>query len=109
MNTTSNRPTGVLLPQNQISGGKGGPRTVTGFAKLETFGVEYVDDEGVKHTTVVQNMGGQWYLAPNGENFAASLRPVKADTWLAKMLDERFSGDTNVGALPRQDAVDVVG
>jgi hypothetical protein len=94
-----------MLPQNQMSGGKAGPRTVTGFAKLETFGVEYTDDEGVKHTTVVQRMAGQWYFAPNGENFAGSLRPIKKGTWLADILDEKDAGPTTAASLPKDDAV----
>lgn len=108
-NAAAMRPTGVVVPQSQLRQQQAGAaRTITGFAEAKTYGVEYVDDEGTKHTTIVMLIGGQWYLPPNGENYAATLRPIKADTWLGKALEES-KANTNTASLPKADAVDVVG
>ena len=112
MNSAANRPVGVMMPQNQISAGRGGPRTLSGFAEAKSYGIEYTDDDGNKHTTIGMYIGGQWYLPPNGENYASTLRPLKSDTWLAKSLEERRESDGGSvagGGVPGQDNVDVVG
>lgn len=103
------RPTGVVVPQSQLrQSSTAAPRTVTGFAEAKTFGIEYTDDDGEKHTTVAMCIGGQWYMPPNGENYAATLRPIKSDTWLGKALEEGRL-NTNATSLPKQDSVDVIG
>jgi hypothetical protein len=101
------RPNGVQVPQGQLSPGQGTPRTVTNFAEVQTYGVEYVDDSGNKHVTLALRIGGTWHLAPNGENYAASLRALKGDTWLAKALEEKH-GDALPATVPDKDAVDVL-
>lgn len=110
-NAAQNRPSGVVIPQGQLSGGKGPPQTLTGFVEMKSYGIEYVDADGNKHTTVAQYGGGRWYLPPNGENYAATLRPLNGDTWLTQLLEEKrlSEGGTAAGDLPKQDNVDVVG
>lgn len=107
-NAAAMRPTGVVIPASQLRQQAGAPRTVTGFAEAKTYGIEYTDDDGTKHTTVVMNIGGQWYMPPNGENYAATLRPIKADTWLGKALEDGRL-NSNTSSLPKEDAVDIVG
>lgn len=103
-----NRPVGVQTPAAQLSTGQGLPKTVTNFAEVQTYGIEYVDDNGNKHVTIAMRIGGTWHLAPNGENYAATLRPLKSDTWLAKQLEERIQ-DAAPSVIPKEDAVDVIG
>lgn len=72
--------------------------------------VEYGDAQGQKHTNVLLHMGGQWYMPPNGETWAQSLRPV-AD-WLTRQLNQEFSkvetkGVDAAASVPATDAVDV--
>ena len=66
------------------------PRTIPNFIEADTFAVQYVDDDGRLHTTLVHRVGGVWQLPPNGENYAATLRPLGRDSWLAKALDKKF-------------------
>jgi hypothetical protein len=108
---SSGRPNGVVVPQSQLSTGKGAPRQLTGFSEAKSYGIEYTDDDGNKHVTIAQYISGSWYLPPNGENYAATLKPLNADTWLTKLLEERRASDgaTVAGSLPKSDNVDVIG
>ena len=109
MNSAVNsRPNGVVLPQSQLSPGTGVPQTLTGFAEAKSYGVEYVDEAGNKHVTVLMRIGDQWYLPPNGENYASTLRQLNKDTWLAKLLTDRFNNSITA-SLPKEDAVDILG
>ena len=101
------RPHGVQQPQGQLSTGQGAPRTVTNFVEARTFAVEYVDDAGNKHVTLAMRIGGRWHLPPNGENYAATLRPLANDSWLAKAFESRL-GDAVPATVPAEDVVDVI-
>ena len=70
------------------------------------FGVQYVDDAGIEHNTVVMRIGGKWYMPPNGEAWAQTLRPLTRDTWLAKQLGEAWL--TRSSPVPKADAVDIL-
>jgi len=107
-NAAAARNTGVVVPPGQNrQQSSGAARTITGFAEAKTYGIEYVDDEGTKHVTIAMFIGGAWYLPPNGENYAATLRPIKNDMWLGKALEERRLSQ-NTANLPKQDNVDVI-
>jgi hypothetical protein len=112
MNDTSIRPQGVMKPQDQLSPGMGTPRTITHCVEMHTFAVQYVTDDGKQHIGIAQRVGGIWYLPPNGENYAASLRPLKKDTWLSQLLEEKFrtvnpaAAAATMAAIPKEDAVD---
>lgn len=108
-NAAASRPNGVVLPPHQRTAGQGAPRSLSGFMEAKTYAVEYVDDNGDKHITLAMLVGGQWYLPPNGENYAATLRPINKDTWLAKQLDERLLSQGAAPNAPKTDAVDVIG
>jgi hypothetical protein len=101
------RPNGVMVSPGQLSPGQGTPRTLNRFVEAQTFAVEYVDDGGAVHITLAVRIGGVWHLPPNGENYAATLRPLKADTWLSKDLESQFA-DRAPATVPAEDAVDVV-
>jgi hypothetical protein len=112
MNETSLRPQGVMTPPDQLSPGTGTPRTIVRCVEMHTFAVDYVTDDGKRHVAIAQRVGGIWHLPPNGENYAATLRPLKKETWLSQLLEERFQS-SNPGAqaaanaaIPTGDAVD---
>jgi hypothetical protein len=52
-------------------------------------GLAYVDDAGQSHTTIALKIGARWYLAPNGEAWAAALKPLKPESWLAQALEKK--------------------
>jgi hypothetical protein len=113
--TAGGRSIGVGIPTGQLSPGTGQPRTITGFMELKNVAIEYVDDAGNKHRTIAMlDAHGQWYLPPNGENFAATLRPLAAGTWLAKALSETLNKSraaaetTDPADVPATDAAPVI-
>lgn len=96
----------VAIPEGQYASRGDGVKTVTHFTPASMFAVQYLDDEGLSHDTVVMHIGGLWYLPPNGEVWARSLRPLKEDTWLAKQLS--LARASSAAPLPKVDAVDVL-
>ena len=107
MNST-HRPAGVMTPAGQLNvNAPGTPKTVRHFSEVRTFAVEYLDEQGLPHTTLLQSIGGVWHLAPNGENYAATLRALSKDSWLSKMLEERVS-HLDTSKIPKTDSVDVL-
>lgn len=105
------RSVGVGIPLGQLSPGTGQPRTVTGFMEMKNVAVEYVDDAGNKHRTVaLLDANGTWYIPPNGENFAATLRPLAPNTWLAQKLTEclQRATATDKGTVPAEDAAEIL-
>ena len=107
-NATSNmRAVGVGIPDGQRVQRGEGINSLQHFVPTEMFAVQYCDEGGVEHRTVVMRIGGQWYLPPNGEIWAQSLRPLKGDAWLAKQLSEALQSHT--APVPKTDAVDILG
>jgi hypothetical protein len=113
-NNVGNRSVGVGIPMGQLSPGTGQPRTLTGFMVLQNVAIEYVDDQGNKHRTIAMvDSAGTWYLPPNGENFAATLRPLGVGTWLSKLLVEKLESLKSAAQsadqpVPDEDSVNVV-
>jgi hypothetical protein len=89
-NPMNNRPTGVMVPQDQLSTGSGSPRTVTRFCTVDVLAVSWVDDGGKEHTEIVHRIGGVWHRAPNGENYAATLKSLAQGSWLSELFERRF-------------------
>jgi len=110
-NKVNGRAVGVGIPEGQrrTQVDNSAPGTVLDFVEAQTFAVRYVDADGRTHITMVHRIGGVWHIAPNGENYAATLRPVAADSRLSKNLEERFVGATTTNTIPKEDAVDVIG
>lgn len=109
------RSVGVGIPTGQLSPGQGQPRTITGFMRLEEYALEFVDDQGTKHRTIaMRDANGTWYLPPNGENFAATLRPLAEGTWLSQELArvrEKQQADavpTDPKDVPAEDAAEII-
>jgi hypothetical protein len=80
---------------------------VTNFAPADTYAIEWVDDDGRVHRELMHRIGGVWHRAPNGENYANTLRAISNDSWLVKHLEERIAGQDTT-TIPTKDAVDVL-
>lgn len=106
--TVNVRPIGVMVPQDQLSPGIGTPKTLIGFGEAQTFAVQWVDDSGKQHAELMHRIGGIWHRAPNGENYFATLRRFKSDTWLSQLLEDQIKKmqPMTTASLPKDDAVD---
>lgn len=100
------RKVGVGIPDGQRVQRGDGINILQHFVPTEMFAIQYCDESGNEHKTVVMRIAGQWYLPPNGEAWAQALKPLKSDTWLAKQLSESFGA--HAAPLPRADAVDIL-
>lgn len=108
------RQTGVGIPLGQQQPApSAGPKQLVHLLRAETYGVQWTDDEGTVHQELMHFMGGVWYRAPNGENYARSLRPLGNDVWLTKALVDRRQEALRAARAPSgpapADEVDVVG
>lgn len=100
------RPQGVRIPEQQLRpGGKGQPNTVGTIAPLQPFGVQYFDENGQEHHTVVYKMGDAVYFDMNAERWAAGLR--QAAPYIAKAVNAEHAVLTSPVA-PGPDQVDVL-
>jgi hypothetical protein len=97
----------VGIPDGQTAQRGDGIKTLNHFEPVQTFAVQFADDEGQLRNTVVMRIGGQWYLPPNGEAWSRALQPLKEGTWLERQLTESFS--LKATPLPKSDAVDILG
>jgi hypothetical protein len=111
-NPVNMRPQGVQVPQDQLSPGTGEPFTVTQFCEAKSFAATYADDHGKLHTSILLRIGGQWHIAPNGENFAATLKSLKRDGRLSNNLEAKYQESQPSlalgGGVPAADAVDPI-
>ncbi len=115
MNTGGNtglRQVGTGFPTEQLTqASTGRPGTVEHFALAETYAVQWVDQEGRSHKELLHRIGGVWFKAPNGENYAATLRPITASGKLSQALEEARTAAQKKAApieIPKVD-VDVTG
>jgi hypothetical protein len=104
---TSMRTAGVGIPASQRTERGNTINTLEAFEPTQTFAVQYTDDTGTQHRTVVMRIGSQWYLPPNGEAWAAAILPLKDGTPIARQLNEAFA--SRMAPLPKADAVDILG
>ena len=103
----SGRQVGVGIPEGQRTD-VGPPRTLLACVEAKTYAMSWCDEQGRKHNELMHCIGGIWHRAPNGENYASTLRSIKPDTWLAKLLNEKVA-DSGTTTVPAQDAVDIIG
>jgi hypothetical protein len=106
---SGNRPLGVGVPQGQRTPDVNGtPRTVTHLIEAKTYAVQFFDDDGTPHHDFIHCIGGIWYRAPNGENYAASLRRVNPTSWFVKKCEAKLADAIPAAHIPEKDAVDVL-
>ncbi len=88
----------------------GAPRTVAAVVPLEQFAVHYYDENGTPRTNILIKVGDKFYFAPQGLEWAASLKP--AAEWVKKgvlAVIGTKEQDAPADPLPKEDAVDVMG
>lgn len=104
MQTHVGRQLGVTVSSNQLSAGTGEPNKVQHLIPSSMHAMQYSDDAGALHNELVLVIGKKVYLFPNGEAFAASLRP--ATTWIENKVLAIL--DSAHAPLPAADAVEIV-
>lgn len=109
-NPMNMRPQGVMVPQDQLSPGNAEPFTIQAFCEAKSFACTYADESGKLHTSIVLRVGGVWHIAPNGENFAATLKSLRRGTRLSDSLEAKYMEnrplDAGAMSIPGDDAVD---
>lgn len=102
------RPTGVLIPQDQQSERTDLPElTITEFGEIKLYGGTYVEN-GRKQSGFFIQVGGVFYLDPDGPAWIRRLKPLSAK--MQKNVDnvmatiERASNED----VPVEDKVDVL-
>lgn len=100
----SGRQVGVTVPRSQLSAGQGQPNSVQNFMPVQMAAVQYADDAGRIHNEVFMLTGGKVYSFPDGERWAAALRPVPK--WLSDKVAASFAALE--AKPPSTDSVDVI-
>jgi len=98
---TSPRQVGVLNSNPERMTGT--PKTITHFVPAQMAAVQYVDEQGAVHATVLMKVGNMWYMPPNAEQWAGALKPLAS--WLAKLCEEQV--DLQKPSVPKEDVVDL--
>lgn len=94
-------PDGQLSPQERTEPNK----VLSVMEPAVMIPVRYSDEHGRVHHVVVFKAGNEYYMPPNAEQWAASLRPLR--DWMKKGIEAQLPGDGPLDA-PSQDTVDVV-
>lgn len=105
------RPVGVGIPTGQRApvAETGAPLSVANLVRADTYAVQFYDTDGrLQPPEMVHRIGNRWYRAPNGANYAATLRVIASDSKLVKNLEERLASEDTT-SIPKEDAVDVLG
>lgn len=100
------RQVGVRIPNEQLAPqASGSPNTVLHAVPAQMVAVQFMDEFGRAHNSVLLRVGADVYHAPNGEQWAAALRPAAG--WLREKVLKSL--DSEKEPIPAQDTVDVVG
>lgn len=109
MNTTKPvRHVGVRTA-SEVDNGNAPTQTLVGLQKAEFFAARFGDAYGRAHNVLVMRVGDEWYMPPNSEEYAASLKPVSE--WLSKQMKVRAGSppaEESLKDLPKEDQVEVL-
>jgi len=97
------RPVGVVIPNAQRPQTRGEPRTVSHAVPCSMVAVQYYDEDGTEHRSVLLRVANKLYVPPNSENWAGALK--ESAGWLAKGVEGLISDS---GTVPTADSVDVL-
>lgn len=99
------RQQGVRIPPGQRQEqGTAEPKTVLQTVPAQMVAVQYADENGDLHNTVLLRVGKSVYHTPNGEEWASRLKPAAG--WLADHVISEV--DSESVPLPTEDKVDVM-
>ena len=102
----ADRPQGVRVPDQQLrTGGTGQPNTVGSIIPFQPYAIQYYDENGEEHRTVVYKMGDNVYVDMNAERWAAGFRSASA--FIAKAVNAHHAVLT-APLGPTKDSVDVL-
>jgi len=108
---SASRPQGVMIPDSQMRGqGTGSPNTVAHVVPMQPYAVQYFDEHGREHNTIVYKVGNVVYFDHNAERWAAGLgqaagyikTAVNADH--AAFLSPPAPNDDHVDVLAAEEA-----
>lgn len=100
------RPQGVRVPESQLrSGNTGEPNTVGHIQQLIPYAVQYFDEHGQEHSTIVYKMGKTVYFDMGAERWAAGLR--QAAPYITKAVNAEHAVQM-APAAPSGDPVEVI-
>lgn len=103
------RPQGVLVPRGQVAQSDAPPGTVIGFEQVQVFAVRHVKEDGTIEDELFNFFAGEWYRAPNGVNYANSLKKLNSGGKLAKALTAGYKAKIAPRKAPSKDGADVLG
>lgn len=83
------------------------PKTVLQMVPLQMYALEIGDENGRRKRVLAFRVGDAWFHDPAAEPWFDRLRSVAKDTWLSKMLEERFQAATAKVSAPKEDTVDI--
>jgi len=81
------------------------PKHLAHMAPVEIAALHYFDDAEKEHTSLAFKVGGQWYMDPEGENWAKRLRPLAP--WLLTQVEAKVKVAQTTTS--DKDTVDVLG
>lgn len=101
------RPQGVTIPDSQLrSGETGQPNTVAHVVPMQPYAVQYFDEHGHAHSTIVWKSGDMVYFDRNAERWAAGL--AQAAPYIKDAVNAEYAVQTAPEAPTGADAVDVI-
>ena len=100
------RPQGVQVPQQQLAPDETGPpNTVRHVVPMIPCAVQYFDEHGQAHNTIVYKIGKAIYFDPNAERWAAGLR--QSADYIVQAVERELSAMQ--APVPTEDKVEVIG
>lgn len=102
------RAAGVKIPDGQLFDRSDKPSlTLTGLLPLQFHAMRYVDNKGQEVAELVVQAGDEIYMAPDGAQWLAKMRPLSA-AMKEKVIHALQSMSPSQMDIPTQDNVDVV-
>lgn len=101
------RPQGVTIPDSQLRSGESGqPNTVAHVVPMQPYAVQYYDEHGHAHSTVVWRSGNMVYYDRNAERWASGL--AQAAPYIRDAVNAEFAVQAAPEAPTDVDEVDVI-
>lgn len=85
------------------------PKSVVSMNEMRMFALEVGDENGVRQQVVAFRLNGVWYHDALGKSWLERLKPIAADGWLSKTLEERLNASGEKAIVPSSDSVDIMG
>lgn len=101
------RPQGVTIPESQLRSGETGQfNTVAHVIPMQPYAVQYYDEHGHAHNTIVWKSGNMVYFDRNAERWASGL--AQAAPYIRDAVNAEHAVFLAPEAPTDADAVDVI-